>query len=460
MASFLTYKFKESISKWLEVSKIQEPNEIQQKALPVILSKNNTIIVSQTGSGKTLCYLLPIINSIDTSFQGTQALIILPTKELARQVYSYLVSYNFYEPKLRTKLAIGGENTKELFNKIKANQPHIIVGTIFMISELLEQKYINREIKTVVFDEADMLFDMGFIYQVDKLLKYIDSKLLQKIAASATLHETFRNKLAKFFTNTKIITSQSSIWDNKNINQTIVYNNDYDSLKTLKAVLNIINPYSCLIFANTRNEIEQIKKLLEETNKNFSVIHKDLSPRERKNIFNNINSNKYQYILASDLASRGLDIKNIDLVISYGLPEDDVWYMHRIGRVGRNFKKGEAMIIYKKGIDSIISRLNKKGIKFNYQLIKGNTFINKDLRLHLKKKILFDDNTNKKIKEFYNKNSKVVKPGYKKKIKEYIHKISQKKKHEFIDKKIKENLVKKWKENSKSKKEEKLNHKK
>ena len=187
-------------------------------------------------------------------------------------------------------------------------------------------------------------------------------------------------------------------------------------------------------------------------NFNVGLIHQDLSQRERKNIFKDINEYKYQYLVATDLIARGVDLPFADIVISYGLPKESVWYIHRAGRVGRAKKTGSVYVIYQSNIDQQINSLSKKQIKWNFLLLnKNNELVNKNLKLKTNFVKRLDYSTNKEIQKVIYTGSKKVKPGYKKKIKEKIKKIKQKNRHEFIEKKIKQVLIAKNIRDSKKK---------
>ncbi|MCF0227274.1 MAG: C-terminal helicase domain-containing protein [Malacoplasma sp.] len=214
------------------------------------------------------------------------------------------------------------------------------------------------------------------------------------------------------------------------------------SLDTLSRLLKTISPYFCIIFANTKTECEEIYQMMIKQNYNVVLIHKDLRQRQRNQIFEKINKNQYQYVIATDLLSRGVDLPNTDLVISYGLPQDTKWYIHRAGRVGRYTRNGTSYLIYKPSDDQLINNLINKNIQWKFLLInKENHLIEKPFKLRIKKKIKFDYSTNAEIKKIINQGSKKVKPGYKKKIQAKINKIKQRKRHEFIEKKIKQQLL-------------------
>jgi ATP-dependent RNA helicase CshB len=191
--------------------KYNELTKIQELTIPQLLKDTSAIISSQTGSGKTLCYLIPILNKI--VFENTtQVLIVLPTKELARQIYSKLLQFKQIKNELKIGLAVGGGNYEDNKFNFKKNPPHIIVGTISKVLEIVNKKFIDRaKINTLVVDEADMLMEQGFSGDTNTLFNFIDKPTLQKIACSATTHESLANQLSKYFKNTKVFSLSKTI---------------------------------------------------------------------------------------------------------------------------------------------------------------------------------------------------------------------------------------------------------
>jgi ATP-dependent RNA helicase CshB len=304
---------------------MNELTKIQEQALPYALNKKSLIITSQTGTGKTLCYLLPLLNALNFNERKVRGVILLPTKELARQVASKVLEFKSFQPELRSSLIIGNQDIHQQIQSLKSNPPQIVVGTVSRILELIKMHAIKRDINVLVLDEADMLIDLGFNRQVNEIFELVNSDVLQKIACSATTHYSLANHLKKYLGNTKVITASHSIWSNQAITHNLVYsNNTHDAFGTLLGLINTINPYFCIIFANTKNIANDLYEKLLNRNLNVALLHKDLSTRERKNVYREINAGRYQYLVATDLASRGLNINGVDVIISYGLPEDDI----------------------------------------------------------------------------------------------------------------------------------------
>jgi ATP-dependent RNA helicase CshB len=209
--NFSSFNLGTNLLDTLKSNHIIDTTEIQTSSLPILLKGGSGILVAPTGTGKTLCYVLPIINNIDFTNTNLEAIIISPTKELARQIYSNLLIYCQCDSRIKCNLLVGNEDIAKQENKLRASKPKIIVGTIQRVLDLISKGVISKKIKTIVFDEADMLLDSGFLLTTEKLLNIVNSFDLQKILCSATLHESFANKLKKQLANCKVISTSTSI---------------------------------------------------------------------------------------------------------------------------------------------------------------------------------------------------------------------------------------------------------
>lgn len=428
---FKSNKFHSWIEQTLTDQKITNPSTIQSKTIPLILRKKNVIGIAPTGTGKTFAFLLPILQTLDFT-KKLQAIIVAPTRELARQIHSKASSFKKHNHQLNIKLLIGGEAINEQINQSLANA-QIVIATPTRLSEIIKANALNLStVTTLVFDEADMLLDLGFADDLEFINNSLPKSGVQKLSFSATLHELLSNQLAKYFKSTTIVNVSNSIYDNDRIKHYIVHNNDKEH--ALAVITKIINPYLCIIFANTKKEVEKIYKYLLSLNKSVTILHGSLLQRERKNNYKRVKNNSYQYVVASDIASRGLDLDGASHIINWNLPQEDEWYVHRAGRAGRGKYTGECYVLYDQKDDDQLIRLQKKGIVFEHKMIKLNNLIDKKHRLVSKKVV--DFKTQNEIKKLVQTSSKTVKPGYKKKLKEQIKKIEQKNKRAHIEKKM------------------------
>ena len=435
-------KFKSlSLKPWildvLNQKHIYETTEIQTESFLSKNSNKSLIITSKTGSGKTFCFLINILNKIDININKTQALVIVPTKELANQIYMVFNEFAKNQKKLLIKMLSNNVNYDE------ASKKQVIIATPHKALEFIRQQDIKQTIKFFVLDEADMLIDFGFYNTILDIFNRINNRYLIKYATSATLHGSLANYLKNILTNAKVISTSNSIWLNNQISHNIIYqSNNINPYDTLIKFLKNINPYFCIIFANTKKEANTIYNKMMEMEYNVGLIHQDIYERKRKQIYRQILNNKFQYLVATDLIARGIDIPHADVVISFGLPSDIMWYIHRAGRIGRNKKNGYSYCIYHITDDGLINNLTQKGIKWNFFLINNDSkLIAKNKKIKIRKKIKFDEQTNNQIKKIIYTNSKKIKPGYKKRIKQQIYRIKQKVRHQNIEKRIKKILI-------------------
>lgn len=420
--------------------------EIQDKTIPILLRNKNVIGISTTGSGKTYAFLLPTLNKLNLD-DTLQAVIIVPTRELARQIYTNIIEFKKYEPLLKAQMLIGGNDYDKQIHKIQSFKPQILVTTVDRFLMALQNKQISpHNLQTVVLDEADMLMDLGFAKQLQTIMGIIDSVSLQKMAWSATLHDLLSIQLSKFFTDTKIITVGNSIYENPNITHNIIHTKE--KLDTLSVFVKQYQPYLCIIFCNSKKSIDMLVKFLTDEKISVIALHADLDSRERKNVYKNVTSFKYQYIVASDLASRGIDIDGVSHIINWDLPDNLEWYVHRAGRCGRGKYKGDSYIFFDGQQEEKLLSLQSKKIHFNHLAVRDGVLVEKKYTLK-KRTIKLDYNINLEIRKIASKKTK-VKPGYKKKQQEEIRKLKQKSKRKYLEAKINRDRIKKYKQENSS----------
>lgn len=433
------YDFKKWINLGLEKMNITKPTEIQKDVWSKALKNENIIGIAPTGTGKTLAFLIPILQRLDFQL-GYQGLIICPTRELARQIYAKVNEFKPFNEQLKTALWIGGEDLNKQVNTVN-NGAQIIVCTPTRFLEVYKiQPTINlKNLKTVVLDEADMLLDLGFFKEIDQIFTLLQNvNDLQKMSFSATIHNLLSQQLAKYLDNAKVINLAASLYNHEKIKNILVWTND--KFHALSVIANQISPYLCIIFANTKKQADEIFEFLKAQDRSVINLHAGLQTRERKNNYKDIKNLKYQYVVASDLASRGLDIEGASHVISWSLPNDPEWYIHRAGRTGRQKYEGISYILYNEEEKPNVLKLIKKGLVFENYTIKNNQLVKTNRRVRNNQPKV-SQAQEKEIKEFILKAKKDVKPGYKKKMQAGINKIKQKHKREHLEKVIKEKRI-------------------
>ncbi|MED4204437.1 DEAD/DEAH box helicase [Neobacillus mesonae] len=405
-----------------------EPTEIQERMIPLALSGESVIGQSQTGTGKTLAYVLPILEKIKPELNEVQAVITAPTRELASQIYQQIVKITEHtdqEQHILTKLFIGGTDKQRTIEKLKV-QPQIVVGTPGRISDLTaEQALFVHTSKILVVDEADMMLDMGFIEDVDKIAARM-SENLQMLVFSATIPEKLKPFLKKYMENPKVIQIEPRRRTAENLEHYLLPSRHRRKKELVHDALLAFNPYLAIVFTNTKKMAEEVADYLNEKGLKVGRVHGDLPPRERKKMMKQIQDLEYQYIVATDLASRGIDIEGVSHVINYELPSDLDFYVHRVGRTARAGSAGIALTIYDLSDEDALIRLEKMGIQFQNVDLKKDEFIKLEDRNRRKMRVRQADEADLIAKSIIKKPKK-VKPGYKKKMQAEMDKIKKRK---------------------------------
>lgn len=379
---------------------------VQKKTVELFEQRKSAIILSPTGTGKTHAYLLPLIENIDVTLKEVQGLIIVPTNELVEQVGMMLKPL---ASDITYKLIRARDDKKRLIASLNYEQPQIVIATPGRLRDLTVKENVLRvhALKYLIIDEADMLFDFDFMSQLDLVISRIDSLVY---VFSATMPKNLLSWINKYFKTVELLDLNAEI--KLNIDHYLIAEG-LDKEHRLLKLLAAINPYLCLIFVSKNEEVETVYKLLIENGYNATRISSDVPIRERKTVINEIRELKYQYIVASDLAARGLDFVGISQIINYDLPKKIEFYIHRSGRTGRMGAHGEVYSFYENADSRKIEQLEKRKIEFTKVKI-NNTIIEKEKK---SSKGLTEAETAiiRKIKK-----PTKVKPGYKKKNKRKI----------------------------------------
>jgi len=319
------------------------PTTVQEKAIPHVLKKEDLIVMSKTGSGKTGAFGIPMLQLIDKKGEGPQGLILTPTRELAVQVDSDLKRMSKYLE--ITTTAVYGQHNIETEIKVLKKGVSIITGTPGRIFDHIQRKTFNtKNIKILVLDEADRMLDMGFIDQVFKIVKTI-SRQRVTMMFSATMPREMKQLSKSYMKEPTIIELES---DTKTVDTTLqVYYRVKANEKRMQLdrLLKIEQPEGCLIFCNTRSEVDKVKIYLAKKRYFVGSIHGANSQSSRIKTLEKIKKGELQIVVATDVAARGLHIDDLTHVINYDVPFEKDGYVHRIGRTGRAGKSGKAISI-------------------------------------------------------------------------------------------------------------------
>ncbi len=354
-------------------------SEIQEKTINPILDGRDVLAQSKTGSGKTLAFGIPAVMSTNTNNFKPQTIIITPTRELADQVAVELRKVASYKANLKILTLYGGVPLRAQAESL-AKGAHILIGTPGRIQDhLAKETLVLDSIKTLVLDEADRMLDMGFYDEIVKIGSNMP-RGKQTLLFSATFPENIE-KLAKALLNQPLTIKVDTILEATKINE-IVYETD-DKEKTLDTLIKAYKPESLLIFCNTKVQVISLTQTLQRRGHAAIDIHGDLDQRDRNESLIAFSNGSKRILVATDVASRGLDIKNISLVINYDLPFEQEVYTHRIGRTGRADATGTAISLFSP----------KDSEKCAYVLQKAKKGLMKELRVDAKFKMISDFDT-------------------------------------------------------------------
>ncbi|MGX1983110.1 ATP-dependent RNA helicase CshB [Thermolongibacillus altinsuensis] len=419
---FERFAFQPFIIEAIKSLQFYKPTEIQERVIPAVMRGESVVGQSQTGTGKTHAYLLPILHNIDPNVAEVQAVITAPTRELATQIYHEALKITKFCPsgqEIKVRCFVGGTDKLRTIEKLKT-QPHLVIGTPGRINDLVrEQALFVHTAHTLVVDEADLMLDMGFIVDVDQIAGRMPEKL-QMLVFSATIPEKLKPFLKKYMENPKYVHVAPKQVTAANIEHVLIPLRHRDRLQLLHDVLLAYNPYLAIVFVNTRKMADEVANQLIEKGLKVGVLHGDLTPRERKKMMKQIRDLEFQYIVATDLAARGIDIEGVSHVINYELPTDLDFYVHRVGRTARAGYSGIAATIYEPSDQHTLVKLEKKGIHFLHRDLRDGEWVELDAWNGRKKEKKQDEV--EELVEKLAKKQKKVKPGYKKKLREQLEK--------------------------------------
>jgi ATP-dependent RNA helicase RhlE len=337
--SFASFQFVEPLYKNIERRGYTTPTLIQDKAIPHLIAGKDVIGLANTGTGKTAAFLIPLIDKVYTD-RSQNVLIVAPTRELAVQIEQELRLFSD-GMKLYSALCIGGVNIYRQIERLRRN-PHFVIGTPGRLRDLERQNILHFEdFNNIVLDEVDQMLDMGFINDV----KYITSRLpevRQSLFFSATLSDEIQHVMRGFL-NDPIKISVKSRETSANVDQDIIRTQGRPKIDILHEMLGKEEFDKVLIFSRTKRGAEKLAQMLYDRRVDVVTIHGNKSQNQRQRAIDLFKKNHVKVLIATDVASRGLDIDNITHVINFDIPETYEDYVHRIGRTGRANKKGIAL---------------------------------------------------------------------------------------------------------------------
>jgi len=347
MVAFHTLGLDVEILKALERENYKVPTPIQAQLIPEVLAKRDIMAGAQTGTGKTAGFVLPILQMLKKEYQEglhyPKALILVPTRELAKQVHENILHYGHYLP-LKSTVLYGGANLTSQANRLKQGVD-IIVATSGRLLEHIHQKNIDlNAINHLVLDEADTILDMGFVHEVSKILQHLPPKR-QNILISATLTGSVKRLADTLLSRPKLIEVDSMGTSSQDVTQKVYLVEDQKKMELLSFLIGSRNYKKVLVFARKKELADEIGKELNLSGLKTAVIHGGKSSGERSRALEGFKEEKIRVLVATDIAARGLDIPLLEVVINYDIPHIIGDYIHRIGRTGRAGSKGIALTL-------------------------------------------------------------------------------------------------------------------
>jgi ATP-dependent RNA helicase DeaD len=359
---FASLGIRERLVQVLQAGGVIEPTPIQREAIPVLLKGTDVIAQAQTGTGKTLAFVLPILETIDVESSDVQALILTPTRELAIQISNELKTL---VPVTGAKVlaAYGGQDVEKQLRKLQGNI-HIVVGTPGRLLDHLRRGSINfYKLKILVLDEADQMLHMGFLHEVKDIIAQT-SPYRQTLLFSATMPEQVLNLSKAYMKEAKEIKIQSKQVTLTEIEQVLVPTTDREKQDALIAAIKQYKPYLAMIFCRTKARAIALNEVLQEIGLMSDELHGDLSQAKREQVMKRFREGRIELLVATDIAARGLDVEGVTHIFNYDVPQDAESYIHRIGRTGRAGETGVA-VTFATQRDMPTIELIEKGIKMS-----------------------------------------------------------------------------------------------
>ncbi|MBD2463867.1 DEAD/DEAH box helicase [Oscillatoria sp. FACHB-1407] len=352
--SFHSLGLSEARLRHLEKLGFTAPTPIQAQAIPHLLSGRDVVGLAQTGTGKTAAFSLPMLEQIDLNSRAVQALILTPTRELAIQVYQAIRSFN-EDRRLHVLPIYGGQSIEMQIQRLHRGV-QVVVGTPGRVLDLLKRGDLKLDrLGWIVLDEADEMLNMGFIQDVEKILSQAPSER-QTAFFSATMEPSIRELATKFLRSPVTVSVEQPKAAPAKINQ-IAYMvpRGWTKARALQPILELEDPESALIFVRTRKAAAELTRQLQAAGHSVDEYHGDLSQAQRERLLLRFRQRQVRWVVATDIAARGLHVEDLTHVINYDLPESVESYVHRIGRTGRAGKEGTAI--------SLVHPLDKRKLR-------------------------------------------------------------------------------------------------
>lgn len=317
------------------------PTPIQEKAIPIILEGKDLIGQSKTGTGKTASYSLPIIEKIETSNKKVQAIVLCPTRELALQVAEEVRKFLKYQEGIKTLAIYGGQSIETQIKMLKKGV-QIVIGTPGRVMDHMRRKTLKLDqVKICVLDEADEMLNMGFEEDIETILKDVPNGR-QTVLFSATMNPKIMKITKKYLKEPKKVKIKAEELTVNEIEQISISIKEAMKSETLMRLIEVYHPQKAIVFCNTKKRVDDLIEILKRNHIKAEALHGDIKQSGRERIMKKMRNGEFQILVATDVVARGIDIQDVEFVLNYDVPQEEEYYVHRIGRTGRNGNKGRA----------------------------------------------------------------------------------------------------------------------
>ena len=340
---FETYALSEALLKAIHLLGYERTTKVQEEVLPLLLNEQDVVVKSQTGSGKTAAFAIPICENVTWEENRPQALVLTPTRELALQVQEDF--FNIGRFKRIKAVGLYGKAPFHIQQKELKQKTHVVVATPGRLLDHLEQGTIVTDaIRYLVIDEADEMLKMGFLEEVGQIIERLP-KTRTTMLFSATLPNDIKALCKRYMTEPVEISISPENVANTTIEAVCYEVTADEKLEALKRLTKVEHPSCCIIFCNRKDEVDKVYGALYSSNYSCAKLHGGMEQKDRFMVMEDFRRGRYRYLVATDVAARGIDIDHITHVINFDVPEDKENYVHRIGRTGRGGRSGKALML-------------------------------------------------------------------------------------------------------------------
>lgn len=332
------------IKKGIEKKQFEEMTEVQESVIPLALEGHDIIAQAPTGTGKTISFAIPILEKIDTDNETVQTVILAPTRELAMQIAEDVGEVAYYKRDIKIVAVYGGEYIERQISALKA-RPQIIVATPGRLMDHMRRRTIRlKDVKTVVLDEADEMLNMGFREDIDMILSEVTGEH-QTMLFSATVSKEIEEIARTYLKDPKIIRISKNELTVPLIDQRYILVEEKDKIEVISRIIDMNDYRLVMIFCNTKKAVDEVASNLLQKGYMVEALHGDMKQMQRDRVMARFKEGQINLLVASDVAARGLDIDDVDVVINYDVPTDQEYYVHRVGRTGRANREGVAITL-------------------------------------------------------------------------------------------------------------------